>query len=740
MSEPATHGNVSEPGAHGNGEDRSTTGRGVSGRGVVSVILIVLATVAAVAGGVTLYVREEIVDSSAFADRTVSAMQQPAVRRVVAREIVVQLVEHSSQDLVAARPVLQSVVDSIVASEPFAGVIRLAAEHGNRLLFERAPTNAAFDIADAGTVVTSALRKLAPNLVKYIPPQTQTVLVTLRRRSFATETLRFADRVRVLGVILPLLAVLLVAAAILVAPRRRTAVTRLGIAFGTAAVISAILLELLRLYVGSHVYGTQELTNADVRGAVGGLWSAYLGDLMTWILAVGALAWTVAAASASLLAPYSGTAGLARLRKLARAPSTPAQRAVRGGAGIVAGLMLVLEPMWVLRVIVVAGGVLLLYLAIGELLTGIEPATPRVAGLRSGRRRRRLVAAVVTVAVLTVGLGLVFALGGRAPAVRASAVQTCNGYAQLCSRRLDQVVFAGTHNAMSAADSPGWYIANQDRAIGQQLQDGIRAFKISTHYGIQDAAAHVRTDIKAEGARVNRVAEKLTPQAREALQRLGQAVGLGSLNGTHDIWLCHTLCELGGTKMVDFLGVIRTFLDLNPGQVVILFDEDYVDERDLQNVFKRAGLFAHLETLQPGRPLPTLGELIRTGRNVLVFAQNPVSGSYAWDMPGFSWIQDTPLGAVKPAQFTCKLNRGAKTNPLLMMNNWADIFPPRPKPNKPLVKRDFILARARQCLAQRGKVPNIILTDFYNRGDVVGAVQELNGLDGVPPAPVTPVP
>jgi len=711
--------------------------RGVSGRGAVSVILIVLATVVAVAGGVTLYVRDEIVDSGAFADRAVDALQQPAVRRVVAREIVVQLVERSSQDLVAARPVLQSVVDSIVASEPFAGVIRLVAEHGHRLLFERAATNAAFDVADAGTVVTSALRKLAPNLVKYIPPQTQTVLVTLRRRSFASATLRFADRIRVLGIVLPLLAVLLVATAILVAPRRRTAVTRLGIAFGTAAVITAIVLELLRLYVGTHVYGTQELTNADVRGAVGGLWSAYLGDLMTWILAAGALAWTVAAASASLLAPYSGTAGLARLRGLARAPSTPAQRAVRGGAGIVAGLVLILEPMWVLRVIVVACGVLLLYVAIGELLTGIEPATPRVAGLRAGRRR--LVAAVVTVAALTIGLGLVFALGGRAPSVRASAIQTCNGYAQLCSRRLDQVVFAGTHNAMSASDSPGWYIANQDRAIGQQLEDGIRAFKISTHYGIQDAAGHVRTDIKAEGARVNRVAEKLTPQAREALQRLGQAVGLGSLSGTHDIWLCHTLCELGGTKMVDFLGVIRTFTELNPGQVVILFDEDYVGERDLQNVFKRAGLLSHLETLQPGRPLPTLGELIRSGRNVLVFAQNPVSGGYAWDMPGFTWIQDTPLGAVKPAQFTCKLNRGAKTNPLLMMNNWADIFPPRPKPNKPLVQRDFILARARQCLAQRGKVPNIILTDYYNRGDVVGAVQELNGLAGVPPAPVTPL-
>ena len=64
---------------------------------------------------------------------------------------------------------------------------------------------------------------------------------------------------------------------------------------------------------------------------------------------------------------------------------------------------------------------------------------------------------------------------------------------------------------------------------------------------------------------------------------------------------------------------------------------------------------------------------------------------------------------------------------MLMMNDWADTFPLRRSPNLPLVKRAFILAGARQCAAQRGRIPNLILTDYYNRGDVscgsdVGAV------------------
>jgi hypothetical protein len=75
-------------------------------RGPVSVVLIVLATVLALAGGVALYMREEIINSDAFADRASDALQRDAVRRVVAREVVVQLFDRGSTDLISARPVL----------------------------------------------------------------------------------------------------------------------------------------------------------------------------------------------------------------------------------------------------------------------------------------------------------------------------------------------------------------------------------------------------------------------------------------------------------------------------------------------------------------------------------------------------------------------------------------------------------------------------------------------------------
>ena len=50
--------------------------------------------------------------------------------------------------------------------------------------------------------------------------------------------------------------------------------------------------------------------------------------------------------------------------------------------------------------------------------------------------------------------------GGDGPAV--ARVGRCNGHAALCDRRVDQVAFLGTHNAMAAADEPGWLFAAQD--------------------------------------------------------------------------------------------------------------------------------------------------------------------------------------------------------------------------------------------------------------------------------------
>jgi hypothetical protein len=352
-------------------------------------------------------------------------------------------------------------------------------------------------------------------------------------------------------------------------------------------------------------------------------------------------------------------------------------------------------------------------------------------------------ASAAGVAVLVGGPAIVLAAAAPRsshPPTVASSGLTCNGYAQLCDKRLDQVVLAGTHNSMSASESPGWLIANQERAIARQLDDGIRAFKISTHYGIGSSPTHVLTDIEGAGEKLNRVSENLNAQARKALQRFSGSLGFGRGKGERAIWLCHTLCELGATSMSSFLGTVARFLTLNPEEVLVFFDEDYVSETSLEEEFKRSGLYSHLAVFRPGQELPTLGQMVRSQHNIAVFTQEPVTGLHPWNMFAYGhWIQDTPLGAVKPSEFTCAPYRGNEDNPLLMMNNWADVFPPRRSPNLPLLKRSFILERARRCERERHRMPNLIMTDFYNGGDLIGAVRELNGLGEESPAAIVPV-
>jgi hypothetical protein len=720
-------------------EEQPSAPRRRRARGVLSVVLLVLATVAAVVGGAALYVRQEIVNTDAFVDRANDALQQPNTQAVVSREVAVQLVEPALPDVVAARPVVQTAVKLAIGSEPFRAAFRLAARHGHRLLFDRNGGNAVFDIADAGAVVSSALRTLAPKIAQKIPSKVDAVLLKLRKRSFAGTTLRVADHVRVLGIILPVVAVLLYGLAIGIAPVRRRAITRSAVAVGLGALVLVVVLELVRRYVTGHIVVSTELTKSAAQGAVGEIFGAYFDDLITWALGFLAVACLLAASSSAMLAPYSATELLHRGRALAVRPRSPRLRGAVGAVALVLGVFVVVKPTLALRIVAIAGGVFLVYYAMGELLTVTAPETPRVQRqfrLRLSRRRTLTFGAAAAAAVAAVVAGIV--LTGASPS-QASAKGTCNGYAALCNRRLDEVAFPGTHNAMSAADSPGWFIANQDRPIAQQLEDGMRAFKISTHYGTEGNKGLVHTDILAAGDKLNRVAEKLVPAARAALERFSRGLG-GTPRGAgkRDIWLCHTLCELGATRMVTFFDTIRRFLEANPNNVIILFNEDYVSEQDLEAAFKRAGVFKYLATLQPGQPLPTLGQLISQHHNIVVFAQEHTSGKYPWDPYAFDWMQDTPLGAKTTNEFTCKLYRGKAGNPLLLMNNWSDIFPPRPQPNVPLVQRDFLLKRSQQCVQQRGRLPNLILTDFYNRGDVAGAANVLNGVAGKKPAALKP--
>lgn len=322
-------------------------------------------------------------------------------------------------------------------------------------------------------------------------------------------------------------------------------------------------------------------------------------------------------------------------------------------------------------------------------------------------------------AVLAVLLASGCASGG-------SAAPACEGLRTLCSRRLDQVFFAGTHNSYAAADEPGWHFANQTYPIPRQLDDGIRALLIDVHYGVSDpATGRVRTDFAAEGADRNKVVKAVPPEALRVADSVAGDVGLGKVHGERRLYLCHTLCELGAEPLARELAAVGTFLERDPRQVVILLVEDYPPAAAITGAFEQAGLTKYVATLKRDAPLPTLGELIDSNRRLIVFAENH-GGSPAWYMPAFSFIQDTPLGALHPGQLSCRRARGEASSPLLLINHWIPPFPPNAALNAQIGRAFFLQGRIEQCTRQRGRRGAITAVDVYQRTAVVAVSRRLN--------------
>jgi hypothetical protein len=698
-------------------------------RGTASVVMLVIGAILLIAGTVAFYAREQIVDREAFANRAVEALEDDGVRTVVGREIVIYLAERGSADLAAARPLLESVVGTLIQTEPFQRVFRAAALEANRVFFVRERENVLFDLGDAAQIVEFGLRSVSPNLARQLPDDLKPDLLALRDREFAGTTLRVADQVRVLGIVLPLVAVLLLAGAVALAPDRRIAVLRAGVAVGAAGAILLVALLVLEARTLAGVYGEDEVTDEEVRAAVSGLFDAFLGDLLTWALLLALLGVAVAAAAAAL-DPEDVEAPAHRLRRLAQRPSSGWARALRGVAALAAGILAVLDPTLALQIGAVVVGAFLVFFGMSELLLLL--ARPGQTRAEAEHTRGRALVGAGAAAVLVVGalVALVVVVTSSAPepsiAQPGARSGKCNGSFALCDLRLNEAVWGGTHNSFSAADSPNWFIANQRHDIKRQLADGIRLFLIDPHWGVETGNGRVRTDFAAEKRDRNRVAKSLPPAVLASAERLAGRLGAGEASGEREVWLCHSVCELGATKMVDSLVEIREFLEANRGEVVILFIEPYVTPQDIEKVFAESGLERYVVTLDRDSPMPTLGDLVGRNKRVIVFTEKDADGTVPWYLDGFSFVQDTPLGATKVKQLSCKLERGDADSPFLMLNHWADLFPPRRTPNEPFQTEQAIVSRAHECARRRGLPVSLIAVDHYDVGALLPAVDVLN--------------
>jgi hypothetical protein len=678
------------------------------------------------------YARRAAVNSDQFANRATAALRDDNVRSLVAARITDQVVLKNA-DLIAARPIIESAASAIVGSRAFTNLFRSAVRDVHRALFNRDKNTLTLTVADVGTVLGAALEELRPSLARKVQSTGRVALVQRDVGSLSATLARLGDRIRALALLLLALSLVLVAGALAVSNDRRRTVAELGIGAAGAGVLLVVVYGVVRSLAIHHVEGPED------QAAAGAVWDAFLGDLRTaaWVLAgSGAV---IAAAATSLIRPIDLREPLRRVVGwVATEPTRPALRALRAVAFLAVGVVVITEREAVLQLLLTGLGVVLIYIGVTAVLRLVyQPAAhderppPREVSLF---KRRRLLTALIAAGLIAGAVAAFVGTGGATTAAPSSGV--CNGHQALCDRPLDRVVLPATHNSMSVPLA-GWYSAEQDRTIADQLADGIRGLLIDTHYADRLPNGKLRTYFGSqEELRRRAKQDGVNPGAVDAALRIRDRLGLSG-KGKRGMYLCHAFCELGATPLESALDALRDFLVAHPDEVVVIINQDYVTPEDFVMAVKDAGV-EHLVYRGPtSGGWPTLRQMIDRNQRVLFLAENH-AGAASWYHLAYQRItEETPYAFSKVRQLTdpadlaasCKPNRGPAEAPLFLVNHWITTDPvPLPSNAAKVNEYGTLLKRTRECQRLRHHLPNLVAVNFYRRGDLFRVVDTLNGV------------
>jgi hypothetical protein len=667
-----------------------------------------------------------ILDPDQFAKRLARSLGDDRVSAYVADQVTDGIIA-ARPNLISVRPILESSVRSVVASEAFRTVVRTGARTAHSTLFESKGQRVVLALPDISVLVRSTLSHASPELAAKVPPSIETALASeAAQRAFTLfiDFWRMGQRLVLACWLLWGLGILLVLAGIWVAPDRRRGLVLAGSA------LAAVAIGLMVVPPAGRILPWAITDDPALRGAITGVWLSYFANLRWLALIYGSVGLVLASAGTAVLEAVDPLAHGRRLwaRLTAPTPST-GLRLARGAAALVVGGSAIAAPSLTLFTLAVLSGIALVYVGLRELFRIVVahvPGATQELVTGSGNRLWLTIGGTAAVVMVLLGGGAFLALRSEEREVRAAgAVTACNGSAALCGATVDRVVFPGAHNAMSNAEVEGWLFPHHSYGIRRMLDDGIRMLAIDIHYGIP-TGGRIKTDMEREQVSQEKIAQAVGAEAAAAAVRIRNTL-VGGEEGASGIYFCHGYCELGAYPVAPTMKEIHDFLVANPGEVVMIVVEDYIEPADLAALFTEAGLDRFALPVRPTGPWPTLGRLVDLDQRLIVFTESGRGGA-PWLLPAFDAFQETPYSFKTPADFSCRPNRGGTAGSLFQINHWIETTPaPRPTNAEIVNAYDFLLGRARACQRERRHVPNVIAVDFYNVGDVVGVARTLNG-------------
>ena len=691
---------------------------------VAAAVCLMLGALALLAGAL-LTDAGRLLRPDTFADRAAASLGDVRVANVVAN-LVTDAVLAQQRDLVAYRPLLLTAAQGVVASDAFRGLARGAARQAYAALVSNVGRSVVFSLDDLDVVLRNALAA-SPEVARALP----NVVAVPGSAALGEHPLVRAARLAVrlhaqlprAGMLALLAGALLLAAGGWCMPDRRDALV------GAGAALLAVGLALWATVPVGAVAAERLADDRATGGALAGLWTVAMAGLRAWGFVFGATGVVLAAAGSSLLERLDVAAVGRRVwQALVAAPPRRSLRLVRGGGLTSVGIAAALAPRPMLSALVVLAGVALAFVGLRELFAVVlhaAPAHARIGRALASNGEGWAVGGVLVVVLAALFGGAVALTSGRAAGERApTSIGACNGAAFLCDRRLDEVVLAGTHNAMSSADHPGWLFAEQERGLTDQLEDGIRALLIDVHHGTP-AAGRVRTDMSDPATRAT-AEGVLGPEGTAAAMRIRDRL-VGAPAGERALYLCHGFCELGAARLDSALRAVHDFLVRHPNEVLVIVIEDYVPPAELARAFETSGLAEFVYRGRPGTEWPTLRTLIARDARVVAMIESG-RGGVPWLLPAFGVMQETPYSFANARDtLSCAPNRGGTSGALFQVNHWITT-PPAARPSNAATvnTRAALLERVRRCERERGRRPTILAVDFYRTGDLLDVTRSLN--------------
>ena len=258
----------------------------------------------------------------------------------------------------------------------------------------------------------------------------------------------------------------------------------------------------------------------------------------------------------------------------------------------------------------------------------------------------------------------------------------CNGSLDLCSKQYNEVAYLTTHNAFNS-DQDGLLFPNQTYNIASQLNDGVRGLMIDVY---------------------------------------------NDLFGTPVVY--HSIIALGYIPLSDIFNDIKIFLDNNPNEVITIILECYVTANDIEDEINQSGLSNYLYT--HNTVWPTLQNMINNDNRLVIFSDvDDASSSQNWYHYVWEYAVETHYSVGNINDFTCDFNRGDPLNDLFIFNHFvtdATLGYGLYNESNDVNANPFFINRALNCQTQTNKFPNFVTVDYYELGDGLAVVDQLNGI------------